>query len=127
VLRGIHGLDALPDPRLLGSGVHSAQVIATDASGQQALSDEAELKVAATPPVAHVRHVRGRTVIVRVTDAQAGAVARDTRIAFGDGAEANGRLTVRHTYARAGRYAIVVRMRDTVGNQGTAHLRVSVG
>jgi hypothetical protein len=126
VLRGIHGLSVLPDRRLLGSGAHTAQVIATDASGQQTLSDEAELKVAASPPVAHVRTVRRRTVIVRVTDTQAGAVARDTRIAFGDGAHANGKLVVRHTYARAGRYTIVVYMRDKVGNDGVAHLRVQV-
>jgi hypothetical protein len=126
VLRGIHGLSALPERHLLGSGVHTAQVIATDASGQQTLSDEAELKVAASPPVAHVRKVRGRTVIVRVTDTQAGAMARYTRIAFGDGTRAEGKLTVRHTYARAGRYTVVVYMRDKVGNEGTAHLRVQV-
>jgi hypothetical protein len=127
VLRSIHGLSVLPDRRLLGSGVHTAQVIATDASGQQTLSDEAELKVAASPPVAHVRHLRGHTVIVRVTDAQAGAVARDTRIAFGDGTHTDGRLTVKHTYARAGSYSIAVYMRDKVGNEGVAHLRVSIG
>ncbi|HXB65691.1 MAG TPA: hypothetical protein VNV42_12550 [Solirubrobacteraceae bacterium] len=126
VRRGIAGSSVLPDRRLLGSGVHEVQVIATDASGQQTLSNEAELKIAATPPVAHLSHARGRAVIVRVVDHQAGAVARDTKIAFGDGTWVNGRLTARHTYLRPGRYTIVVHMRDTVGNEGTAHLRVSV-
>jgi hypothetical protein len=126
VRRGIAGHSTLPDRRLLGSGVHEVQVIATDASGQQTLSNEAELKIAASPPVAHVIHARGRTVIVRVSDRQAGALARDTRIAFGDGTQVDGKLTARHTYARAGRYVLVVHMRDRVGNEGTARLRVSV-
>jgi hypothetical protein len=126
VQRGLRGLSALPDRRLLGSGVRHAQVLATDASGQQTLSAESSLRVDGEAPVARVRHGRGRTVIVTVRDAQSGAVARDTSIAFGDGARVRGRLTARHAYAHPGRYTIVVRMRDRVGNAGTAHLRVSV-
>lgn len=127
VQRGIHGLSVLPDPRLLGSGVRHVQILATDASGQQTLSGEGELKVDGSPPVASVRRDRGLTVTVSVKDAQSGAVASDTSMSFGDGAHSKGRLTVRHTYARAGRYVIVVGMRDKVGNEGTAHLRVMVG
>jgi hypothetical protein len=126
VIRGIHGHSVLPDRRLLGGGVQTVQMIATDASGQQTLSNEAELKVAAEPPVASVHRDGGRTVTVRVSDHQAGALARATRIAFGDGVHVNGKLTARHTYAKAGRYVIVVQMRDRVGNEATAHLRVSV-
>lgn len=126
VQRGIQGLSVLPDPRVLGSGVRHVQILATDASGQQTLSSESSLQVDGDPPVASVRHARGRTVTVSVKDAQSGAVAKDTSIAFGDGTHANGRLEVRHTYRRSGRYLIVVHMRDEVGNEGTAHLRVSV-
>jgi hypothetical protein len=126
VLGALHGESVLPDSRLLGSGERQVQVLATDASGQQTLSAASTLKVDGDPPVASVRHARGRVVIVRVTDAQSGALARATRISFGDGAHANGRLTVRHRYARPGRYTIVARMRDKVGNEGTAYLRVSV-
>jgi hypothetical protein len=123
---GIRGLSALPDRRRLGSGVRDVQVLATDASGQQTLSGVAELKVDGSPPVARVRRGRGRTVIVTVRDAQSGTVAGATRISFGDGTHVNGRPRVRHAYAHAGRYTIVVRMRDRVGNGATAHLRVSV-
>lgn len=127
VQREIHGLSVLPDPRLLGSGVRHVQILATDASGQQTLSGESELKVDGSPPVASVRHDRGLTVTVNVKDAQSGAVRSDTSMSFGDGTHSKGRLTVRHTYARAGHYVIVVKMRDKVGNSGTAHLRVVVG
>jgi hypothetical protein len=126
VQRGIHGLAVLPPRRLLGSGVQHVQVLATDAAGQQTLSGEAELKVAATPPVAHVRRTHGHGVIVRVTDAYSRAVAKDTRIAFGDGAHLDGRLIARHRYAQAGLYTIVVRMADAVGNRGVARLRVKI-
>jgi PKD domain-containing protein len=126
VMSGLHSLDALPPSRVLGSGVRHVQVLATDAAGQQTLSNQSNLKVDGSPPVAHVRRDRGSTVTVRVTDAQSGAVAGDTHISFGDGSTVNGKLTVRHVYANPGRYTIVVRMRDKVGNEGTAHLRVSV-
>jgi hypothetical protein len=129
VRRDIHGLSITPDPHLLGSGIHSVQVLASDASGQQTLSGEAELKIDGSPPVAHVRHTRGhrgRTVVVTVRDAQSGALANATRIIFGDGTHVNGRLQVRHVYARPGRYVIVVAMRDNAGNQGVAHLRVRI-
>ncbi|HEU0249653.1 MAG TPA: hypothetical protein VFR48_02910 [Solirubrobacteraceae bacterium] len=127
VRRGIRSLSVLADRRLLGSGARHVQILADDASGQQTLSGEGVLKVDGRAPVARVRHGRGRSVLVTVRDAQSGAVARDTHIAFGDGANAGGRLTVRHSYQRAGRYVIVVRMGDRVGNRGTARLRVMVG
>lgn len=125
VRRGIRSLSVLPDRRLLGSGVRHVQILATDAAGQQTLSGEGGLKVDGRPPLASIRH-RGRTVTVTVRDAQSGALARGTLIAFGDGAHARGRLRARHTYARPGRYVIAVQMRDRVGNRETAHLRVMV-
>jgi hypothetical protein len=127
VRRDIRGLGVLPDRRLLGSGARRVQILATDASGQQTLSGDADLKVDGSPPVARVRHGRGRAVIVTVRDAQSGAVAGATSVSFGDGSRARGRLRARHAYARAGHYVIVVRMRDRVGNRAIAHLRVMVG
>jgi hypothetical protein len=126
VQRGIHGLSVVPRRRLLGSGVRHVQILATDASGQQTLSGETDLKVDGSPPVARVRRLGRRTVVVRVEDRQSGAVAQDTRIGFGDGARVKGRLKARHSYARPGRYVIAVAMRDSVGNATVAHLRVSV-
>jgi hypothetical protein len=123
---GLHSREVLLDRRLLGSGVRNIQVLATDASGQQSLSGVGKLRVDGSPPVASVRRGRGATVIVRVKDAQSGAVASDTLISFGDGTSAKRKLTASHTYAHGGRYTITVRMRDRVGNEATAHLRVSV-
>lgn len=126
VRRGIQLTSALPDRRLLGSGVRHVQVLATDASGQQTLSSEGELRVDGAAPVATVRSRRGHRVLVRVKDAQSGALAHYTSVSFGDGAHSRGRLQDAHTYAHPGRYVIVVHMRDRVGNETTAHLRVNV-
>jgi len=126
ISHGLHALSALPDRRLLGSGVRHLQVLATDAAGQQTLSSERSLKVDGSPPVASVRRRSGRSVLVQVKDPQSGAVARAVRVSFGDGTHAKAKLTARHTYHRPGRYTIVVQMRDKVGNVGTARLRVSV-
>lgn len=126
VQRGIRSLEVVPARRLLGSGVRHVQILATDAAGQQTLSGETEVKVDATPPVAHVRHGRGGAVTVTVSDAYSGAVAKDTRISFGDGRHVKGKLVARHIYARPGRYTIVVQMEDEVGNRGIAHLRVEI-
>lgn len=126
VERGIRALSVTPTRRLLGSGVRNMQVIATDSSGQQTLSGEAQLKVDGTPPLVRVRKLRGGRVLVNVKDAQSGAVAGATRISFGDGAHLNGRLRAKHAYAHAGRYVIVVRVRDRLGNGATARIRVSI-
>lgn len=126
VQRGIAGTSVLPNRRLLGSGVRDVQILATDPAGQQTLSGEGQLKIDGSPPLARVRQGRAGVVVVTVRDAQSGALARATRIAFGDGARASGRLKVRHRYRRPGRYTIAVRMRDRVGNAATAYLRVAV-
>ena len=126
VQRGIAGLEMVPQRKFLGSGVRHVQMLATDAAGQQTLTGEAELEVDGSPPVARVRRGRGRNVTVTVKDAQSGAVARATRISFGDGTRSSGKLKARHDYTRPGRYVIVVQMRDKVGNSATAHLRVMI-
>ncbi len=126
VIRGLKGLSARLDPRGLGDGVHNVQVLATDSLAQQTMTPVATLKVDAGPPeVGLYRFGHGR-VRVQVFDRASGALARDTSIAFGDGARTRGRLTATHSYRRPGRYVIVVRSRDRVGQSLLAHLRVQV-
>jgi len=126
VRRGLTGLSLRLSPRGLGDGVHQVQVLATDSLGQQTLTPPAELKVDASPPQVSVRRLGGGGVRVRVFSRASGAVARDTSIAWGDGARARGRLTASHSYARAGTYTIVIHSRDHVGNVLAAHMRVQV-
>jgi PKD domain len=126
VMSGLRGSSAVPSRRLLGSGKHEVQILATDAEGQQTLSAGTTLEVDASPPVATARRARGREVTVKVRDAQSGAVKKATQILFGDGSRSHGKLLVKHRYARNGRYTILVRMRDKVGNGTVAHLRVEV-
>jgi hypothetical protein len=123
---GLHGLSLRLNPRALGDGVHQVQVLATDSLGQQTMTSDATLKVAANPPEVTVRRLGGDSVSVKVFDRASGAVAGDTSISFGDGTRVNHKLTARHTYATAGAYTITVRSRDRVGNTLDVHLRVQV-
>ncbi len=126
--RGLTGLSARLPSRGLGDGVHHVQVLATDGLGQQTMTAAATLKIDAEPPDVSVRRLGGLQVQVRVSDPYSGALARDTRIDFGDGTPlVRGRLRVRHAYTHAGLYVIVVHDRNAAGNSGVAHLRVQVG
>jgi len=126
VARKLTGYSLRLDPRGLGDGVHNVEVLATDSLGQQTLTAGASLKVDANPPEVSVRKLGHRRLQVRVFDRASGAVANDTSIAFGDGSSVRHKLSVRHTYTRAGRYVIVVHSRDKVGNVLAAHLRVQI-
>jgi hypothetical protein len=127
VARGLTGLSRRLDARGLGDGVHDVQVLATDDLGQKTMTPVAELKVDANPPRVSVRTLAHHSIWIRVYDRASGAVAHATSIAFGDGARAIGRLSVRHTYAHPGRYAIVVSARDKVGNELHARIRAQIG
>jgi hypothetical protein len=122
----LSGASVRIDPRGLGDGIHAVQVLATDSLGQQTMTPAAELKVDANPPRVSVRSLAHDTVRVRVYSHASGAVASATSIAFGDGARAHGRLSVRHTYARPGRYELTVESRDRVDNRLDAHIWVQV-
>ncbi len=124
--RGLSGLSMRLNPRGLGDGVHQVQVLASDGLGQQTMTPEAELKVDANPPQVSIGRLAHHAVRVRVFDRASGALAGDTAIEFGDGSRARHRLIARHAYARPGRYAIVVRSRDRVGNVLDAHILVQV-
>jgi hypothetical protein len=123
---GLTGLSLRIDPRGLGDGVHSIQILATDSVGQQTMTPVATLKVDADPPRVSVVRLAHQTVRLRVYDRASGAVASATRIAFGDGTSVHGKLNVRHTYAHRGRYRITVDSRDKVGNELSAHIWVQV-
>jgi hypothetical protein len=124
--RGLTGLSTRLDPRGLGDGVHTVQVLATDSLGQQTMTQDATLKVDANPPSVSVRTTTPDSVRVRVYSHASGAVATATSIAFGDGTRAHGRLLVRHTYAHPGRYELTVKSRDKVGNALDARIWVQV-
>jgi hypothetical protein len=127
VLKGLTGTHVGLSSTLLGNGIHQVQVLATDSAGQRTMSAAAELKIAANPPIVRIAlidHRRG--VRVSVSDKASGVEAGATAISFGDGRHANGRVTARHIYARAGLYRITVKVRDKVGNHAIAHLRARV-
>jgi hypothetical protein len=113
----------------VSSGVHTIQVEATDSLGQVVDSEPSTLKVDRTPPRVSV-HVRGGTVIVRVSDGpkgqSSGVNTGSVHVSFGDGSSAHGRAMLRHRYSAGGSYTITVAASDNVGNKVTAHKRVSV-
>jgi hypothetical protein len=112
-------------PQGLGDGLHSVQVLATDAFGQATLTAPSKLRIDGQPPLLKLtRH--GSRVVLRVIDAQSGVQASAVRVSFGDGNSAHGRALLRHSYAHAGLYTIVAHVRDNSGNQGTIRRQVSI-
>jgi hypothetical protein len=115
------------DPRRLGAGRHRVQVLATDIDGQSTLSSPAPLMTDGEPPVVKFARIRGRrSVKVRIGDPGSGLDKRTVSVSFGDGSRARRRARLRHSYARAGIYRIVVRARDRLGNQSTVRRLVSI-
>ena len=100
----------------LGNGVLRAQVLATDALGQQVTSATTKLRVDGQPPLVSVR-VHGAKVRVRLRDRGSGVDPKATRISFGDGTTRRHGSGAADVYAGPGRYRIVVRGADKVGNR----------
>jgi hypothetical protein len=126
-LRGLTGPSARLGPLALGDGVHHVQVLATDSSGQQTMSAAAVLQVDASPPIVRARLVeRDHGVRVTVSDRASGVDVGATRVAFGDGHDANGRASATYVYPRPGTYTILAEVRDRAGNHATVHIRVRV-
>ncbi len=113
----------------LTEGIHTIQVEATDSLGQVVDSVPATIKIDRTPPRVNVR-VRGASVTVHLSDGAKGEVSGvspgSVKVHFGDGRSENGRLTLAHTYARAGSYTILVSASDNAGNKATVHKQVRV-
>jgi hypothetical protein len=116
------------DPRRLGNGTHTAQLLATDSDGESTLSPPVILKIEGGPPQVSVTHARaGGEVVVHVKDPFSGVDAHAVAVDFGDGHSARGKRVLRHRYAHAGIYHIVVRVRSNIGNAGVVREAVSVG
>jgi hypothetical protein len=115
------------NPRGLGSGAHSVQVLATDRYGQSTLTPTTHIDVDASPPDIRITPRRRDVVVVRVSDAYSGVAARTVRVSFGDGATAHGKKALTHHYARPGIYQVVVQARDKLGNAITLRRLVKIG
>jgi PKD domain len=116
----------LPADRLSG-GVHDAELLVTDADGQQTLSPPATVQIDAGIPSVKVTHAGGgRAVVVRISDAYSGVQTSAVSVSFGDGHSARGKRLFSHTYARAGVYRITVHVRDRLGDAGVVRELVSV-
>ncbi len=113
-------------PRVLSAGSHSVQLLATDINGESTLSSPSPLLVDGPPNVTITRVRGGFGVSVRVSDSYAGIDTTDVRVSFGDGHSAAGRARVRHRYARAGVYRVVVRVLDKLGTASVESRWVSV-
>jgi hypothetical protein len=129
VAEGVTGDEYILTRAQASGGVHTIQVEATDSLGQVVDSVPGTLKIDRSPPRVAVG-VRGVAVTVRVSDGPKGHVSGvrtgSVKVSFGDGKSAHGRLTLRHSYARAGAYTIVVAATDNAGNKRTVRKRVRV-
>jgi hypothetical protein len=127
VKRGLTRRSFRPRPTLLGSGVRRVQVMATDGLGQQIVSPVVRLRVDAQAPSVslRVRSARGAAT-VRLSDPDSGLRSASCSVSFGDGTEARGGPVLRHVYGRPGRYRVVVRATDEVGNRVTRRFEAVV-
>jgi hypothetical protein len=101
-------------------------VQASDGLGQQLLSNRAKLHVDGQRPVVEVKLGKAHGVVVRLSDADSGLAPKASRVSFGDGDREHGGAKFTHTYARPGRYTVVVSARDRVGNRLWRRLEVKV-
>lgn len=116
-----------PRPAVLGSGVRSLRVVATDALGQQQMTKPLKLRVDGQAPVATAHLEKAdRRLTLKVRDADSGLVAKATRVDFGDGSFARGGSRNVHTYQARGSYEVHVRARDHAGNRLNRTFEVKV-
>ncbi len=118
VKRGLLRRSYRPRSALLGSGVRRVQVMATDGLGQQIVSPVVRLRIDGQAPRVSfgVRGGHGFAT-VRLSDPNSGLRRSSSSVSFGDGSRARGGVAFHHSYSSPGRYAIVVRAADKVGNR----------
>jgi hypothetical protein len=129
VVEGLQRLRTTLGPRKIEDGVHTLQVIAIDAAGQETGSQAGQVRIDRNPPRVRVSR-RGRRVSVRVIERRrrdgSGLRKRSVRIAFGDGTKRARKPRARHSYRRRGFYRISVTARDRVGNETRFSRRVRI-
>lgn len=113
-------------PRGLGDGIHHVQLLATDIYGQATLTPPSLMRIAGRPPAVKILPAAGHAIAVIVSDPYAGVDTHAVSVDFGDGQHAGRRALLRHRYAHAGVYTVVVRVRDRIGNGGVVRREVSV-
>lgn len=115
------------DPSELSEGVHQVQVLATDSYGQSTLTAPSQLWIDDRPPAVTITSARaGRVVNVRVSDGQSPLDLSTVHVSFGDGHGESERARFSHRYVHAGRYTVVVRASDLIGNSGVVRRVVTV-
>lgn len=126
VKRGLRRRKVHLSAALLGNGTVPVQVQASDGLGQQLLSNRAKLHVDGQRPLVEVKLGKAHGVLVRLSDADSGLDPKASRVSFGDGDREHGGAKFTHSYARPGRYTVVVSARDKVGNRLWRRLEVKV-
>jgi PKD domain len=116
-------------PQQIEDGLHTVQVLAIDAAGQETGSQTGQVRVDRNGPRVRLTR-RGRRVTVRVVEKRrrdgSGLRKRSVRIAFGDGTKRARKPSARHRYKRRGVYRVKVTARDRAGNRTTFRRRLRV-
>ncbi len=111
----------------LDDGRHRVVVRVVDRVGQRTVSNTATLRVDGTPPVATVTRHRNRRVRVRITDSGRSGLDREqSTVTWGDGERSAAANPVSHTYRRACRCTVTVKVVDRAGNRRTTRHKVTV-
>jgi hypothetical protein len=126
IKRGLRRRSVHLSPALLGNGTVPVQVQASDGLGQQLLSNRAKLRVDGQRPLVKVKLGKAHGIVVKLSDADSGLAPKASRVSFGDGDREGGGSKFTHSYARPGRYTVVVSARDEVGNRLWRRLEVKV-
>lgn len=114
-------------PTRLPEGVHTVQMLVTDADGQSLLTRPTRLLIGTPPPQVAVSASSASAVVsVRAAAARFPVNPRSVRVQFGDGRSASGRTLLVHRYARRGSYRVTVAAATARGSRTLAYRIVRV-